>query len=619
MSFICSLANANSLEKTQRTSGVISEPIHVEPPFWWVGMRDPNLQLMLYGKNIQRFDVKSPSNDLQVTSVEQVSNSNYLFVNLKIDNRAKPGIYQLHLLEKNRISQTINYHIKERKDGSEQRKGFDSSDVIYLITPDRFANGNQDNDQASSLIEGLERQNPDGRHGGDIKGVINHLDYISGMGFTQIWLNPLVENNQAQYSYHGYSATDMYQIDARFGSNGLYKLLSEKAKQRGIGIIHDAVLNHIGSNHWWMKDLPSDDWINHDGNFVATTHKRESLQDPYAAKEDISAFTDGWFVPTMPDLNQRNQFVANYLIQNNIWWIEFADLSGIRIDTFSYSDKQFLENYTQRIMKEYPNFNLVGEEWSLNPNIIAYWQKDKSRHDQYDYWLKSLMDFPLQNALVDGLREKETWSDGWQKVYSALANDRAYQDPDSMVIFPDNHDMSRIFTQLNHDEKLTKMAMVFFATTRGIPQFFYGTEVLMDNPGTDSHGIIRSDFPGGWTNDRTSGFSSTGLTEAQNSMQEFMRKLLNWRKRTSVIHKGKLVHYAPGNGVYVYFRFDEQDKVMVILNKNQTAQEINPNDFHSMISNADKQKQGLDVMSGRRINLDTMIAVPAKTALIIEL
>jgi len=610
---------ANELASLSDNSQKHQEILHVEPPFWWIGMQEPNLQLMLHGDNIARFDVKSSNQNLKVISIEQVSSRNYLFVNLHISKQSKAGSFQIQLLENDQISQIINYQLKQRKADSHQRKGFNTSDVIYLITPDRFANGDYKNDQVASLTEGVNRKNPDGRHGGDIQGVIDHLDYISDMGFTQIWLNPLVENNQEQYSYHGYSATDLYQVDARFGDNQQYKLLSEKARQKGLGIIYDAVLNHIGSNHWWMKDIPSEDWINHQGNYVLTSHKRESLRDPHGTVEDQIAFTDGWFVPTMPDLNQRNKFVANYLIQNNIWWIELAELSGIRIDTFSYSDKQFLEDYTRRIMNEYPNFNLVAEEWSLNPNIVSYWQKNKVRHDDFDYQLPSIMDFPLQDALVKSLKETESWSDGLQKLYSTLANDFVYADSNALVIFPDNHDMSRIFSQLEHDQALTKMALVFLATTRGIPQFFYGTEIAMDNRGTHAHGVIRTDFPGGWQNDSTNGFSTKGLTKVQKSMQDFTRKLLNWRKKTQVIHKGKLTHYAPKDGVYVYFRHNDLDKVMVILNKNHKAIDVNPDDFPSMLSVEDKKKIGMEVLSGNKVFMNQSIKVPAKSALIIQL
>jgi len=592
---------------------------HLEPPFWWVGMQNNQLQLMLHGKNIAEFEIKTQNKRWEIQSVERIDNSNYLFVNLNISTDANAGIVELQLIKNNQIFHTLHYQLNPRKQDSHLRQGFNSSDSIYLIMPDRFANGDYNNDQIPSLLEGVDRKNPDGRHGGDLQGIIDHLDYIVDMGFTQIWLNPVLENNQKKYSYHGYSATDFYQVDKRFGDNDLYKLLSQKAKKIGVGLIHDVVLNHIGSNHWWMKDLPSKDWVHHSGQFVATSHKRESLYDPYATLEDKKSFTDGWFVPSMPDLNQRNQLLANYLIQNSIWWIEFADLSGIRIDTFSYADKQFLVDYTRRIMQEYPNFNLVAEEWSINPNIVSYWQRGKQRHDSFDFQLPSLMDFPLQYALTKSLKEKESWSDGLHKLYSTLANDFIYADPNSLVIFADNHDMSRMFSQLKQDDKLTKLAFVFLATTRGIPQFFYGSEILMDNQGSTEHGIIRSDFPGGWQGDSRSAFSKKGLKTTQKLMQKFIRELFNWRKNTSVVHDGKLTHYAPKSGVYVYFRYNQSDKVMIVLNKNDQATTINPDDYPSMLSIEEKQKVGFDILTANKHPMNQSINVPAKTSLILQL
>ncbi|TQV89873.1 alpha-amlyase [Aliikangiella coralliicola] len=589
----------------------------IEPPFWWAGMKDNRLQLMVHGNNISNLTVESPSKKLKVESWQSTNNPNYLFINLSLQNTPH-GTYQLHFLENKKVVNTIDYQIKSRESNSANRRGFNSADVIYLITPDRFANGDSSNDEVDSLKEKLDRQNPDGRHGGDIQGVIDNLDYIHKMGFTQLWLNPVLENDQPQYSYHGYSTTDYYRIDERYGSNRLYRELSREAKRKEIGLIKDIILNHIGSEHWWMKDLPAEDWINHNAKFSPTSHKRESLHDPHGVAEDRNGFADGWFVPTMPDLNQRNPMLANYLIQNSIWWIEYADLSGIRLDTYSYSDKKFLTDYTQRIVAEYPEFTMVGEEWSINPAIVAYWQKGKRRHDDYQSDLTSLMDFPLQDALVKGLTEKDSWSDGFQKLYATIAGDFIYANPEKLVIFPDNHDMGRIFTQLKHDVALTKMALVFFATTRGIPQFFYGTEILMDNKESDSHGVIRSDFAGGWKSDKRNAFSGSGLSNSQSEMQLFMKKLLNWRKNSPVIHTGKLTHYAPQNGVYVYFRHNQSSKVMVVLNKNKGTVVINPEKFPSMLKD-EKGRVGRDIFTERKYSMNKAIEVEGMSALVLDI
>ncbi len=593
----------------------------IEPPSWWVGMQDKKLQLMVHGQAIAEYSVKTNSVGWEIVSIKKTDNKNYLFINLLIDENASAGSYKLNFSSQSSDTSDIVFHypLAARRSGSLERQGFNASDVIYLITPDRFANGDYENDQVEELKEGINRRDHHGRHGGDIQGVIDHLDYIHEMGFTQIWLNPVLENDHAKSSYHGYSTTDYYNIDKRFGSNQLYQELSQQARSKGLGIIKDVILNHIGTEHWWMQDLPSKDWINNNTQYAETTHRRESLHDPHGTVEDIDAFASGWFVPTMADLNQRNPLLANYLIQNNIWWTEFADLSGIRVDTFSYSDKKFLAEYTRRLMQEYPNFNIVAEEWSLSPIIVSYWQRGNTPHDKYRFELPSLMDFPLQDSLIKGLLEKETWSDGLRKLYETMASDFVYADPYNLVVFADNHDMSRVYTQLEHDLALTKIAVAYFATTRGIPQYFYGTEILMDNRNTESHGVIRTDFPGGWKLDKVNAFNGKGLKDDQQSMQSFMRRLLNWRKSSSAVHKGKLTHYAPTKGVYVYFRQHDTDKVMIILNKGDDPAEIDSNDYPSMLSAADKAKKGLDVISGNNYPMDKMISIPGKSAFILQL
>jgi len=588
-------------------------------------MSDQRLQLMIYGDNIAAYRPTTVESQWLIESIERTENPNYLFINLVINKDAKAGDYQLLFVKKTQSLKqdsstiSIKYTLKKRRSGSALRQGFSSADSIYLVTPDRFANGKTSNDQVNGMLEGVNRNNQDDRHGGDIQGIINHLEYIADMGFSQLWVTPMLENNNPQYSYHGYGITDHYQIDKRFGSNRSYKELSKTARQKGIGLIKDSVLNHVSTNHWWMKDLPSLDWFNHGKTFVATSHKRESLHDIHATEEDRKAFTDGWFVPTMADLNQRNPLVERYLIQNNIWWIEMADLSGIRIDTFSYSEKYFLQNYTQQIMQEYPNFNLVAEEWSISPIIVSYWQRGKQRHDQYNFELPSLMDFPLQNALIEALNQKESWADGLQKLYSNIATDFIYPDAGNLVVFPDNHDMSRIFTQLKNDIKLTKMAIAFIATTRGIPQFYYGTEILMENPSSDSHGEIRSDFPGGWQDDKVSAFTGIGLSEEQKDMQYFVKNLLNWRKNSEATKKGKLTHYAPKQGVYVYFRHSDKQKVMIVLNKNFESIDIDPLNYPSMLSESERQGKATNIITNKPVVLDRKFKVEGRSAYVLQI
>lgn len=543
--------------------------LDVYPPNWWAGMQHEEVELMISGKDVADDKVSVSKGSVQIKQSRALDSENYLFVTLDLAE-ANPQELLLTLKDEDGSSRDIHYSLKKRAKGSSSREGFGPEDAIYLIAPDRFANGSVENDNIDGYQDKVDRAFKGGRHGGDIQGIVNNIDYIKEMGFTQIWTMPMLENAMEKYSYHGYSTTDYYNIDPRFGSNDAFVKLSKKANENGIGVIMDMVLNHIGSEHVWMEDTPSADWINNNGQFVGTTHKRESLHDPHAIASDIKGFSDGWFVPTMPDLNQRNPHLANYLIQNAIWWVETANLSGIRVDTYSYPDKGFLSQWTNRIMKEYPNFNIVGEEWSVNPAITAYWQAGSKRHDDYDSALPSVMDFPLQAAVVKALNSDESWNSGFISVYETLATDFLYGDPNNLVIFPDNHDMSRIFTQLNNDKAKWNMAMTLFLTTRGIPQVFYGTEILMGNEGTEDHGIIRSDFPGGWPSDsEKNAFSGKGLSGDEQWAQERIKTLLALRQSHPHLFKGELKHYAPVDGVYTYFRVaeDTAQKLMVILNK----------------------------------------------------
>lgn len=549
----------------------------VEPPFWWTQMAEPNLQLMLYGDDIADATVSLDYLGVTLTGTEREQNSNYLFINLTITDGAKPGTLPIKLRTGD-TQVTVEYTLKSRHAGSAERKGFDSSDVIYLITPDRFANGDTGNDRTADMLEGPDRDNPGGRHGGDIAGMQAHLDYIADMGFTQIWPNPLIENNQPKYSYHGYSATDYYRIDPRYGSNESFRAFVAAAKEKGIGVIQDMVPNHIGSGHWWLQDLPADDWLNgkgiEKGGYEYTNHARTVHMDPYASHKDHQLFTDGWFTDSMPDPNQRNPRMATYLIQNAIWWVEYADLSGIRVDTYAYSDAAFLTEWSARMMREYPNLNIVGEEWTRQPALVAYWQAGTKNRNGYVSHVPSMMDFPLHYGLRDGLEKSESWSTGLVTLYESLANDVLYPDPNNLVIFGGNHDTSRLYSQLDEDPGKFRMAVAYLATMRGIPQFYYGDEVLAKSPKQRDDGVVRSDFPGGWAGDKVNAFTGKNLSKEQRDAQSFVRTLFNWRKDKDVIHRGKLKHFAPIDGLYVYFRYDDNDTVMVAINKSDRPREL---------------------------------------------
>ena len=587
---------------------------HLEPPFWWAGMADNKLQLMVHGKNISDLEPEFSHPGIEINQVHRLSNPNYLFIDLFLSEEAIPGEFDIIFNKEGQPKTKYNYTLLKREPDSAGRQGFSPADVIYLITPDRYANGDPGNDSSSQLKEKQNRLKKGGRHGGDIQGIIDHLDYISDMGFTQIWLNPVLENDQHTYSYHGYSTTDYYNIDARFGNNELYKVLSKEAKKRGIGLVMDLILNHIGSEHWWMKDLPTIDWINNDGKFVRSNHIHESVHDPHLTESQRDLFTSGWFVETMPDLNQNYTFLANYLIQNSIWWIEYADLSGFRIDTYPYIDKNFLSIWSKRIATEYPRFNFVGEEWSSNPTMVSYWQKGSNRYDDYDSYIPSMMDFPLQEALVNGLLGNEDWNSGLVDIFRVISNDFQYGDPHNLVVFAGNHDMKRIYSQLNEQMDLYKMAMTIINTVRGIPQIYYGTEIAMSSTG--DHGALRKDFPGGWPGDKANAFTGRSLNKKELEAQNFIRKLLNWRKENIAITMGNMIHYPVENGIYVYFRSYNEALVMVIINNNKRSKTIDPDRFNEVIA---EKKQGISILDNKVYDLTTKINLPGKGALILEI
>lgn len=599
-------------------NAVLAQTPRVEPMNWWVGMKNQELQLLVHADNIGETIPAVSYTGVTIKKVHKADSKNYLFIDLVISKNTRAGIFPITFKKGGKTLYSYNYTLQSRKPGASQLKGFTPADVIYLITPDRFANGDTSNDAVSSMREKkMDRKNDYGRHGGDIRGMINQLDYIAGMGFTAIWPTPLLENDMNSSSYHGYAITDFYKVDPRFGTLDEYKELADKARSKGIKLIFDGVVNHSGSNYWWMKDLPFRNWINYPDSFQNTTHRRTTQQDPYAAAVDRDLMVKGWFVRTMPDLNQQNPFMSTYLIQNSIWWVETLGLGGIRQDTYPYSPKNFLEKWTCQIMNEYPDFNIVGEEWSINPLIVAFWQKGKPNNAGYNGCLKSPMDFPMQYALIQALNETESWGNGLVKLYEALANDFVYANPNYLMIMGDNHDVDRLFTQLKKDVDLMQMALSYLLTIRGIPQIYYGSEVLIDNsakPGDD--GRRRTDFPGGWKEDEVNGFTGSGLSNDQQRIQSFMKKLLHWRKNKPVIHDGNTLHFVPEKGVYVYFRYNKQNTVMIVLNKNATTTVINTARFAEIMKN---KKGATNVLTGDQFLLNKELSVPAKSALILEL
>lgn len=595
-----------------------AQDLRIEPSNWWVGMKDPNLQLLVHGNDIGKTKAVISYPGVTLKKSTKGDSDNYLFLDLSIAKTAKAGTFPIHFMKDGKTQSTFNYTISSRTRNSTSYKGFDASDVIYLVTPDRFANGDTRNDERDEMREKkLNRKDDYGRHGGDIRGMINALDYLRDMGFTALWPTPVLENNMNSSSYHGYAITDFYKVDPRFGTLEEYKELADKARQKGIKLIFDGVVNHSGSQYWWMKDLPFRNWINYPDSMRITNHRRTVNQDLYASKVDKELMTRGWFVRSMPDLNHDNNFLATYMIQNNIWWIETLGLGGIRQDTYPYSSKSFLGKWSCAIMNEYPAFSIVGEEWTPNPLIAAYWQKGKANTTGYNGCLRSPMDFPIQGLLAPALLEEEGWNTGLIKLYEGLANDFVYVNPKDLLVFGDNHDMDRLFTQVKKDPELLQIALTYLLTIRGIPQLYYGTEVLIDNsdkPG--DHGLIRTDFPGGWEGDKSNGFTGKNLSKDQEKMQAFIKKILNWRKSNAVIHDGQTLHFIPSNGQYVYFRYNNSKRVMVIINKKKDAVKLKLAPYAEGIAG---KKSGIDILTNEEFSLGNEIEVPGKYAMVVEL
>jgi glycosidase len=582
----------------------------VEPANWWVGMKNPELQILVYGPNIGRSTVTINYPGITIKEVAKTTNPNYAFIYINIAKGTKPGNVPL-VFKDGQEKFTYSYPIKARTDKS-GALGFNASDVLYLITPDRFANGNPDNDNLDSVK--VNRNNPNARHGGDLAGVAQHLDYIKDLGITTVWLNPVQENKMRGGSYHGYAITDFYKIDPRFGSNEEFKSLISNIHAKGMKMVMDMVFNHCGSSHWWMNDLPSKDWINNEGIFLQTNHATVTAMDIHASPSEKRTFLDGWFTRGMPDLNQRNRHLATYLIQNSIWWIEETRIDGIRQDTYSYMDFDFLSRWCREVQDEYPAFNIVGETWYNKSTSSAWWQA-KSRLSNKNSYLKTAMDFSL-TFIAQNSFDSKTDGGYLTNIFEDIAQDFIYPDPYNILTFLDNHDMSRFNRKEDVDLKRYKQGLAFLLTMRGIPQIYYGTELLMTGTKEEGDGKLRKDVPGGWPEDKTNEFTKEGRTAMQNEAWDYMQKLLQWRKKNPAVTKGTMIHYAPRNGVYVYGRIKDKSRVLVILNGSTTDQTLSMDRFTDITSG---YTSGHDVMTSQVFNLKDTITIPAKGEYILEL
>lgn len=588
----------------------------VAPSFWWAGMNNPELQILLYGKNISTSDVRISSKDVILKEIVKQENPNYLLIYIDLSDAA-PQTFNIQL-KQGKKETIIPYEIKQREQGAANVQGFNSSDVLYLIMPDRFSNGVPANDLVPGMLEDkVDRNNSFARHGGDLKGIENHLDYIEDLGVTAIWLNPIQENDMKEGSYHGYAITDYYQVDRRFGTNEDFKQFVGRAHAKGLKVVMDMIFNHCGSENYLFKDMPSKDWFNFKGEYVQTTFQTATQSDIYATEYAKKMAIDGWFTQVMPDLNQRNRHVETYLNQNSIWWIEYAGINGIRQDTHPYADFDGMANWCKAVNAEYPDFNIVGETWLGSNVLISYWQKDSKLAYPQNSYLPVVMDFPLMGEMNRAFDEETTdWNGGLFRLYEYLSQDVVYPDPMNLLTFLDNHDTSRFYHSDADTKNLNryKQAMAFLLTTRGIPQIYYGTEILMAADKADGDGALRANFPGGWPGDAVNYFDSQQRSAAQNEAFSYLQKLLQWRKGNEVIAKGKLKHVAPNKGVYVYERKYGNRSVVVFLNGNDREASIDLTPYREMLPKA----SSTDVLTGKKVELANELTLESRGVYLLE-
>lgn len=593
------------------------------PTNWWVGMKNPNLQILLNGENLSDYELtlaRYPG--VVLKEIQKVENKNYLFVNLNIAPNTKPGTLKFTLAQKGR-SQVVNFELQKR-DGF-QPAALDQSDLVYLLMPDRFSNGDEQNDAFASMADTvMDRSNPWARHGGDLKGITDHLDYFDDLGVTALWLNPVIENNQPmtneggnmRSAYHGYGFTDHYQVDARLGGNEAYSDLIKKAHKKGLKIIQDAVYNHVGKNHWILQDLPSKDWLNNWDEYTNTTYKDQPLLDPHSSAYDVKQTKDGWFVPFLPDLNHNNEFVANYLLQHALWTVEYFKIDAWRIDTYFYNDLNFMNKCNQALLDEYPQMHIFGESWVNSVANQAYFTANNIISD-FKCNLPGTVDFQVYFAINAALNEKYGWNEGVNKLYQTLGQDYLYKDPTRLVTFVDNHDLDRYYSVIGEDMRKFKLGLTWLMTMRGIPQLYYGTEILMKNFKNPTDAEVRKDFPGGWSSDKVNKFDEKGRTAEEQSVFEFVQKLAHYRKGSEAIAKGDFTQFLPfDDGIYAYFRHTDNQVLMVVSNTSENEQTIKTKRFDEFFEG---KNSGVEIVTGQKISDLSSLTIGPYSALVIEL
>jgi len=596
--------------------GFAQDQIRLEPMFWWTGMKYADIQLMVHAKDVGQTTVRFKYDGVELTKTEKAESPNYLFVSISIKPEAKPGKFKIEFLKENQVVYSYDYELKNREN-LRTLKPISAADAIYQLVPDRFANADPSNDDVKGTLEKADRKDPFGRHGGDLKGMLDHLDYIKSLGMTAVWPTPLLENDMKKQSYHGYAITDFYKIDPRFGTNEEFKQFVAASHSKGIKVFKDLVLNHCGGEYYWMKDLPFQNWVHQFKEFTRSNFRASTVIDIHAADADRTKMVSGWFDTNMPDLDQRNPYLAKFLIQNAIWWIEYVGLDAIRVDTQPYSYKEFVSEWAKTLTDVYPDLFIVGESWMSKASYVSYFQKKSRQDGLYDSNFPSVFDFPLSFAITGGICEEGGWDTGITKVYETLADDYLYGNPDKLVTFVDNHDIQRFYTSVGEKIDRYKLAMTMLATLRGIPMFYTGTELLQTCKPKLGDGDKRRDFPGGWKGDLSNAFEASGRTAQQNDAWNYLQKLLVWRANKPSIYEGKLKQFIPEENVYVYFRYTEKETVMVIINNNEkNSKTLKTARFAEAMG---KFTAATDIISGKNISDLSKIEVPAKTAMVLEL
>jgi glycosidase len=591
-------------------TGAAEVSTRVEPPFWWTGMNNPRLEILIHDKDVADLSAGINYPGVRVVGQSREENPNYLFIEVEITPAARPGSFTINVGGPAEMRQ-YPYELRARSSDPAHVQGIDASDFIYLLMPDRFANGDPKNDSVEGMAQtGVNREKVFFRHGGDLIGVMEHLDYLEDLGVTALWLNPVLENDQPYESYHGYAVTDHYAIDARLGTNENYRQLVQLAHERGLKVIMDVIFNHVGDRHWFIEDLPSADWIHQWPEYTKTTYRATTLMDPHAASADRREFSDGWFDRHMPDLNQQNPHLANYLIQNSIWWAEYTGHDGYRIDTYAYCDQEFMAEWNRRMKAEFPAIGIFGETWVHGPGVQAWFVGSNRIGQGLDTNLPGVTDFQVYYGINEALAEEPGWTSGISRLYYTLAQDFLYPNPRANVLFLDNHDLARFYTVVGEDFEKYRSGLALLLTLRGIPMINYGTELLFTGSGGSFGEGGRIDFPGGWRRDPVNLFKPAERSKSQQRAFDLLRRLARYRRDHRVLHSGELTQFLPQEGVYGYVRHNATERILIVFNASETARPI---DFSHFAPYTTGVTTAYDVLSGETVDLTTRTLAPKAT------